>query len=268
MDARLQTRVQRYGWDLAADEYEHLWGAQLAGVQQGLVVAAALAPGERVLDLACGTGCVTALVAAAVGAQGSVLGVDLSQRMVDAAQRAALPNTVFARMDAQLLALPDASFDVVLCSLGLMYLPDPAQALREACRVLRPGGRLVLSVWGERLRCGWAPLFEIVDAEVSSEVCPLFFSLGQRGALGGLCSGLGLLQVHEHRLATSLHYADGTQACGAAFAGGPVALAWSRFSAAMRQRVQRRYLDELEPWRDGPGYQVPAEFVIVTAARP
>lgn len=268
MEARLQTRVQRYGWDLAADGYEQLWGLQLAGVQQGLAAAAALAPGERVLDLACGTGRVTDLAAAAVGSGGRVLGVDLSQRMVDVARRGARSNTDFARMDAQQLALPEASFDVVLCSLGLMYLPDPAQALREAMRVLRPGGRLVLSVWGERSRCGWAPLFEIVDAEVSSEVCPLFFSLGQRDALARLCESLGLLHVQEQRQTTALHFADGNQACAAAFAGGPVALAWSRFTAATRQRVQVRYLDELEPWRDGPGFRVPAEFVIVTAALP
>ena len=86
MDARLQTRIQRYGWDLAADDYEPLWGTQLAGVQRGLLAAAALAPGERVLDVACGTGQVALQAAEAVGARGSVLGVDLSARMVDAAR--------------------------------------------------------------------------------------------------------------------------------------------------------------------------------------
>jgi SAM-dependent methyltransferase len=268
MDARLQTRIQRYGWDLAADDYEPLWGAQLAGVQDGLLEAAALAPGERVLDVACGTGRVSFRAAAAVGAQGSVLGIDLSQRMVDAAQRRAMRNTRFERMDGQRLALPDAAFDGVLCSLGLMYLPDPVQALREMRRVLRPGGRLALSVWGERARCGWASLFEIVDAEVASEVCPLFFGLGRHDALARLCTVLGLEQVSEQRLATTLAYADGAEACGAAFVGGPVAMAWSRFSPETRERVQARYLEGLAAWRHGAGYRVPAEFVIVTAVVP
>lgn len=265
MDERLQTRIQRYGWDLAASDYEPLWGAQLAGVQNTLLAAAALLPGEQVLDLACGTGQVTLQAAQAVGAQGTVVGVDLSARMVDAAQQRALPNTRFLRMDAQRLALPDQQFDVVLCSLGLMYLPDPALALREVQRVLKPAGRLVLSVWGERARCGWAALFEIVDAEVASEVCPLFFGLGRGDVLAGLCSQAGFAQVVSQRLSSALLYANGDQACRAAFVGGPVAMAWSRFSLETRQRVSARYLDQLSPWQNGAGYEVPAEFVVVSA---
>ncbi len=264
MDERLQTRIQRYGWDLAADDYEPLWGAQLAGVQSALLAAAALLPGEQVLDLACGTGHVTLQMAHAVGVQGAVVGVDLSARMVDTARQRALPNTRFMRMDAQRLTLPDQQFDVVLCSLGLMYLPDPAQALREVQRVLKPGGRLVLSVWGERARCGWAALFEIVDAEVASQVCPLFFGLGRGDALASLCSQTGFEQVLTQRLSRALVYAHGDEACRAAFVGGPVALAWSRFSLETRQRVCARYLDELAPWRNGAGYEVPAEFVVVS----
>jgi ubiquinone/menaquinone biosynthesis C-methylase UbiE len=215
MDARLQTRIQRYGWDLAADDYEPTWTAQLAGVQAGLLAAAALVPGEHVLDVACGTGLIAFQAAEAVGARGGVLGVDLSQRMVDAAARHArrqqVRNAVFERMDAAHLASPDAQFDVVLCSLGLMYLPDPAQAVREMRRVLRPGGRLVLSVWGERSRCGWASLFEIVDAEVASEVCPLFFGLGRQDALAGLCVEAGFRQIGQQRQVATLQYDDGTQ---------------------------------------------------------
>lgn len=271
MDARLQTRIQRYGWDLAADDYEPTWAAQLAGVQAGLLSAAALGPGEQVLDVACGTGLIALEAAKVVGARGGVLGVDLSQAMVDAAARRAQQQrpagkAVFTRMDAAHLSLPDGQFDIVLCSLGLMYLPEPALALREMRRVLRPGGRLALSVWGERSRCGWAGLFEIVGAEVASEVCPLFFGLGGQEALAGLCGEAGLVQIRQQRLACTLDYADGDAACRAAFIGGPVALAWSRFPEATRHRVRARYMAGLASWRDGTGYRVPAEFVIVTAS--
>jgi ubiquinone/menaquinone biosynthesis C-methylase UbiE len=271
MDPRLQRRVQRYGWDLAAADYEPLWQSQLALAQTTLLARAALRQGERVLDVACGTGLIAFAAAQAIGAQGSVVGVDLSGRMVDAAANRArarmLPAMRFERMDAESLEFPDASFDVALCALGLMYMPDPAQALREMRRVLRPGGRMALAVWGERSLCGWAPVFGIVASEVESEVCPLFFRLGQAGTLARLCADAQFGSIEQHRIATTLHYADAEEACNAAFIGGPVALAWSRFDDEVRQRVFRRYLEAIEPWREGGGYRIPGEFVIVTARR-
>lgn len=265
----MQRRVQRYGWDQAAPHYEALWQAQLAPAQAALLDGAALAPGERVLDVACGTGLVSLAAAAAVGARGHVLGVDLSEKMAGAAQQRAaergVSNASFARMDGEALAIPDASFDVALCALGLMYMPDPEQAVREMRRVLRPGGRFALSVWGERSRCGWSSLFEIVDAEVASEVCPLFFRLGQHGALARLCADAGLRVTRQRRIASTLDYADADAACDAAFSGGPVALAWSRFDADTRARVRSRYLASIDAWRHGRGYRIPGEFVIGAA---
>jgi ubiquinone/menaquinone biosynthesis C-methylase UbiE len=271
MDARVQRRVQRYGWDLAVDAYAQHWHGALAGVQAELLAAASPAPGEQVLDVACGTGVVSVAAAHAVGARGRVLGVDLSGAMVHAAAERAqaqrLRHATFVRMDAEHLALPDAGFDLALCALGLMYLPDPVAALRELHRVLRPGGRAALAVWGERVRCGWAPLFGIVDAEVRSEVCPLFFGLGQGDALAQACARAGLQVTLQRRIADTLDYENADDACDAAFAGGPVALAWSRFDATVRQRVRERYVDAIAPWRDGSGYRIPAEYVVVVAAR-
>lgn len=272
MEARLQRRVQRYGWDLAAEAYARHWHGSLAGVQGEVLALAAPAAGEAVLDVACGTGVVAVAAARAVGPAGRVLGVDLADAMVQAsrqrAQALGLGQAAFERMDAEQLQLPDASFDLALCTLGLMYVPDPDAALRELHRVLRPGGRAVLAVWGERARCGWAPLFGIVDAEVRSEVCPLFFGLGQGEALARRCATAGLHVTLQRRRSDSLDYPDAAEACAAAFAGGPVAMAWSRFDATVRERVQSRYIDAIAPWRDGDGYRVAAEYVIVAAQRP
>jgi ubiquinone/menaquinone biosynthesis C-methylase UbiE len=157
MDARLQRRIQRYGWDLAAKGYESLWQAQLAEAQAAMLELASPARGERVLDIACGTGLVSFEAARAVGPKGHVLGIDLSQQMVDSAEHRArdlsLSNCSFLRMDAETLALPDESFDVALCGLGLMYVPYPEQAFREMRRILRPGGRVSFAFWGEPRNC-------------------------------------------------------------------------------------------------------------------
>jgi ubiquinone/menaquinone biosynthesis C-methylase UbiE len=272
MEARLQRRIQRYGWDLAANDYEPLWRDQLASAQAKLLEFAALAPGERVLDIACGTGLVAFEAALAVGHRGHVLGIDISGQMVAAAEQSArrrgLANVGFSRMDAESLDIPDGSFDVALCALGLMYAPHPEQALREMRRVLRPGGRLVAAVWGERARCGWASVFEIIDAEVQSDVCPLFFRLGAPEALAQLCTEAGCRVVHQDRIASTLVYTDGDEACDAAFVGGPVALSWSRFDDEVKTRARTRYLQSIEPWRHGYGYRVPGEFVVVSAMTP
>ncbi len=184
------------------------------------------------------------------------------------AREARVPNAHFARMDAERLECADAGFDVALCALGLMYLPEPEGALREMRRALRPGGRMVSAVWGERAHCGWASVFGIVQAEVASEVCPLFFRLGKGDTLARACAGAGFESVQSQRIATTLDYANANEACEAAFAGGPVALAWSRFDAAVRERVRRRYIESIAPWRNGEAYRVPGEFVVVSARAP
>jgi ubiquinone/menaquinone biosynthesis C-methylase UbiE len=271
MDARLQRRVQRYGWDLASNQYDPLWEEQLAPARAAMLAGASLAPGERALDLACGTGLVTLNAARSVGPRGTVLGTDLSGQMIEVAQQRALEqqlaNVSFQRMDAETLDLPNATFDVVLCALGLMYLPDPQRALREWLRVLKPGGRVAIAVWGQRVNCGWSPVFPIVDAEVETDVCPLFFSLGEPDVLAQLCSDTGFLDVQQRRIASILSYVDADAACDAAFVGGPVALAWSRFDAPTRARARARYKHAIEPWRRREGYRIPGEFVIVAGRR-
>jgi len=272
MEAQLQRRVQRYGWDKAATHYEAHWSSPLRRSHLRLLELARLTPGERVMDVACGTGIVSLAAARAVGASGSVLGTDLSGEMVEQARAAAassgLSNATFSRMDAEALSAGDGAFDACLCALGLMYLPNPETAVREMWRVARPGGRTVVSVWGQRDRCGWAGVFTIVDARVASDVCPLFFRLGTGDALASALREAGFADVVVERMATHLSFANDDDACRAAFLGGPVALAYSRFDAATRRAVHTEYLASMSCYRDGTGYAVPGEFVIVAGRKP
>lgn len=271
MDGKLQRRVQRYGWDRASTDYERSWAEQLRPAQECLLGMADLQLGEKVVDIACGTGLVTFPVAEAVGEEGEIVGTDLSGAMVELvsgeAERLGLRQARFERMGAEELELEDGAFDAAVCALGLMYVPSPLAAVTEMLRVLRPGGRAVAAVWGGRDRCGWAEIFPIVDSRVRSEVCPMFFQLGTGETLTMLFEQVGFVDVQTERLSTVLEYEGRDDALGAAFAGGPVAMAYSRFDEATKEVAHAEYLQSIEPYRNGTGYRVPGEFVVVAGRK-
>ena len=133
-----------------ASEYRDRMDAIMArGEARGrgrLIELLELGPGMRVLDLACGPGTLSKPLAALVAPDGEVVGVDLAEGMIALARSAGIANTRFEVMDIEALEFPDASFDAAACGHGLQFAPDLGRALREARRVLRPGGRLAASV--------------------------------------------------------------------------------------------------------------------------
>lgn len=266
MEPLLQKRIQRYGWDKAASYYEPYWQTQLEPAQSKLLDMIGLRPGEQVIDIAAGSGALTFRIAASVEPGGSVFATDISDSMTDLARRFALErkisNVQFEQMDAEALEVKEGTYDVAICSLGLMYVPDPLQAIKEMHRVLKSGGRAVAAVWGQRNRCGWAEIFPIVERRVKSEVCPLFFQLGSGLSMQNTFQHAGFCSLETQRMSTQLHYTSAEEACGAAFAGGPVALAYSRFDEKMRTEAFDEYLNSLAAFRSGPAYDIPGEFVI------
>lgn len=272
MDEKLQRRVQRYGWDKAVPDYEKGWRHSLLPAHELLLSEAAPSPGSRVLDLAAGTGLVTFPLADAVGDKGCVIATDISGNMVEMLGRESTEknadNIQVLRTDAEdLRAFSDGEFDTVTCALGLMYFPNPEVALGEALRVLKPGGKAVFAVWGARKNCGWADIFPIVDAEVQSAVCPLFFRLGTGGCLAELMQDLSFQNVKSERIQTQMKYTSDEYALAAAFTGGPVALAYSRFSDEVKHKVHAAYLASIKDYRTGKGYSIPGEFVVVSGYR-
>lgn len=179
-------------------------------VAEDLMQKAALRPGERVLDVGCGTGVVTRLAAAAVAPGGSVAGLDMNPGML-AVAKSVTPSGLaidWHEADAQDIPLPDGAFDVVLCQMSLQFLPDPHRGLAEMRRVLTPGGRLVLNVPGSP-----AAVFESLAREMGRHVAPqaegfvrAVFALDNPDELAHLLVEAGFedVQVHEETVDLSL----------------------------------------------------------------
>lgn len=158
-DADAVRAFEHAGWERAASGYESAFGTATRRFIPALLEAAAIGPGDRVLDLACGTG----LAAAAAAERGAeVTGVDFSTAML-AEARSRLPSVRLEQGDAEALPFGDGVFDVVVSNFGIHHVPNPVTALKEANRVLRPGGRVAFTIWAAPAEnLAWRLLFDAV----------------------------------------------------------------------------------------------------------
>ena len=187
----------------AAEHYErHFVPALFAQWPPRLTEAAGIRPGDRVLDVACGTGVLARHLAERVGPTGSVVGLDLNEGMLAVATRQA-PGVEWRQGRAEQLPFEDASFDAVVSQFGLMFFEDRPRALREMRRVLRPGGRLAVAVW-DRLEnsSGYAAVAALLERLFGSTAAAALrtpFVLGEPGALHEL---FGPLEARELAIRT------------------------------------------------------------------
>jgi SAM-dependent methyltransferase len=165
--------------------------------QWGPVVAAeaGVQTGERVLDVACGTGALTLAAAEIVGPSGSVVGVDANPDMLAVARRKPM-KIEWMEASAEALPLPDDSFDAVVSQFGLMFFADKPKALAEMTRVLRRGGRLAVAVCDAVENSpGYGAFVLLLDRLFGKEVGDAFrapFSLGDAGRLCDICQEAGI----------------------------------------------------------------------------
>jgi ubiquinone/menaquinone biosynthesis C-methylase UbiE len=259
-------------WASVADrwgEHADYIDARGAEVTARLLELTAPQAGDRVLELACGTGAV-GIAAAELGAE--VVLSDVAPEMTElAAARAADLDNVSARpLDLEAIDEPDASFDVVLCREGLMFAVDPVAAAREVRRVLRPGGRFAVAVWGPRERNPWLALvFDAVSAQLGTPMPPHGvpgpFSLDDAARLAGVLRSGGLDAVAVSEIAVSLRAGSFDEWFTRTSAiAGPLAQRLAAMPAAARTALRDRLETATAEYVTAEGLQIPGVALIAS----
>ena len=160
-DPEAVREFEHAGWQRAAAEYDGTFAQATEPFVDALLDAAEVTAGTRVLDMCCGTGVVTA---AAAARQADVIGIDFSAAMLAEARRRQ-PHLRFDEGEAEALPYRDAAFDAVVSNFGIHHVPRPEAALTQALRVLRPRGRVALTVWAApEQNIAWKLLFDAIRA--------------------------------------------------------------------------------------------------------
>lgn len=249
---------------------------QQAKVNQALLAAAGVKPGTQLLDLASGAGEPAVTAAAMVGANGHVTATDISEPMVQAlVQRMArlqLGNVSCRQADMEALPFGDASFDAVTCRYGLMYARDPGQAMAEAARVVRPGGRVAYMVWGPEAnnsvifhgaRAANAFLGGVLPEE--GFLAPT--RLAEPGLLAALMSAAGLADAQEQDLIFEPRIKVGLP-FWAPLLDMNATHVWTSLAPDMQKQVHQAIAQAYETFRDGDSYKLKTHMRIASARRP
>lgn len=252
IDATALRERQRADWDRAAPGWRRRaeLGAGDTTLTDRLLAMAGIRAGQRVLDLACGAGDPSFTIAARVGPSGAVLGLDLSQAMVDGVRDLArgrgIDNAEFRRIDSELeLGVPDRSFDAATCRFGLMFMPDPARAMAAVRRALKPGGRVAVCTWGPPERVPYFTfLTEIIarhaDLPPTDSTAPNPMRLPTPEVLERILGDAGFVAVETVIVETAGPVADTPAAYWDARAesGGPVGAVLTTLPEETRQAIR------------------------------
>lgn len=268
---------QQSGWQLAGtgpESYERHNVIAFMDTSRDLVALAALHTGERVLDVACGTGVLARLAAKTVGATGKVAGADLNDGMLAMARRRAEQEGLpieWHTCDAAALAIPDASFDAALCQWGLEFFSDRHQGLREVARVLAPGGRFVLRVWRALDR---QPFYVALLNALERHLGPgagapirAAFMLSDREELRSLVSEAGFSRVHLRITTNLLRFPSLEQYVLGYLAATPIAARVASMSDQGRLALVSDVAEALQTYIDDDGLAAPVENHIVVACK-
>jgi ubiquinone/menaquinone biosynthesis C-methylase UbiE len=255
----------------APESYERYFVPAIGGpFAADLIEQAELRPGDRVLDVACGTGIVARLAAERVGASGSVAALDINPAMLAVARdvnRAVNPPIRWYESTAESMPLPDDAFDVVICQLGLQFVEDKRAALREMRRVVAPSGRVLVSVPTPTAFFG---VLENAMERHLPDGAPFVrtvFSLNDVAEIERLFRDAGFRDVELRRYEKELRLPPPRDALWQYVQSTPLSAAVSEASDAVRSALERDVVEGWAPWVTDGGLTYRQEMIVTTARR-
>ena len=272
---------QRQDWSRVAPAWEK-WDAllhrNLSFLNYRLVGDARIRPGQRVLDLGSGTGYPAIVAADAVGNEGEVLGLDLSEEMLDRAKRKAYGLGLF-QLDfrvADITQLPeeDHSFDAVISRFCLMFLPDVPKAVGEIARVMKPGGYFAAAVWSGPdqnpfVKIPVDVLKRFIDIPTPPPDQPGIFRLAKPGDLSGMAEKAGLRKLTDEEIqAESFYDSAETYWTNLIDMAAPLQPLFAKLSSKDRGEAERQIKEAVEQYRKGEEIAMPMAIRIVVARKP
>ena len=277
-DPAVYTDESRATWSEAAPRYDKLSAALFGPVAEEFLVFADLRKGWRALEIACGPGVATRAAARRLGEKGSLLATDFSPEMLAVAaayptEKRAAP-VEFRAMDAHKLDLPDASFDGVICQLGLMLFARPDAALAEMSRVAKPGAPVACLVQGRRTSMMFTAL--VLDSIVARaphlrapKGAPTLYAFGPDGILEEAFTRAGLTEIVTKRLSGVFRFGSPEEYWATMTEGaGRTGAMLRSLSPELQAKVKADVLRRAAKRRIGAFIEIPYEFTLARGLKP
>ncbi|TKS58599.1 MAG: hypothetical protein EWM72_02895 [Nitrospira sp.] len=272
---------QRQDWNRVAggwEKWDRFFDEQMTFLNHRLVADARLRSGMHVLDLGSGTGYPALLAAQTVGPRGSVIGIDLAEKMLASAQRKAtslgFSNVTFRTGDVTTLPFETNSFDAVTSRFCLMFLPEIPKAAVEIVRVLKPGAWLAAAVWSAPdknpyLMIPITVIKQFLDLPPPDPTAPGIFRLAKPADLAGMLQQAGFMNLSEEEFVADVRFASGEEYCASLMdIAAPIQNLFAKLSDQQKTDARGRIVTSVDQYRRADGIALPIAVRMVVARKP
>lgn len=273
--------AQRQDWNRVAsgwEKWDDFFDRSMTFLNHRLVGDARLRPGQQVLDLGSGTGYPALLAAQVVDAQGTVVGIDLAEQMLAAAERKAkrlgLLNVRFQTGDVTTLPFDAGSFDAVTSRFCLMFLPEIPKAVEEILRVLKPGAWVAAAVWSAPdknpyLKIPLDTIKQFIELPPPDPTAPGIFRLAKPGDLAGMFQQAGLADVQDQEIIGEVPFSGADEYVASLLdIAAPIQNLFAQLSEDQQRRAKTRIAETANQFRRGQQIALPIAVRMVAGRKP